>query len=156
MNTTFIHPSYWREEKRDIKMNPINNNCLHRVMRRTAKRSRRTYFRNNNENCNKQSVWRTMLSFGEAPGRLQPGLCGEWGGGLRVDLGPFRGIRKMRSCPLPAILNSVLSADAFLSFSRPDMGLIPTQPGDTPLTEEGWCVCVCVGRRGQLCHSKKG
>lgn len=95
MNTTFIHPSYWRKGKRDIKNNPINNNCLHRVMIRTAKGARRTYFSNNNENCNKQSVWRTMLFFGEVPRRLQRGLCGVREGlGLegRGDLGPFGGL----------------------------------------------------------------
>lgn len=45
-----FHTSFILEkEKRDIKNNPINNNCLHYVMIRTAKGARRTYFRNNNE-----------------------------------------------------------------------------------------------------------
>lgn len=56
-----VHTSFILEKGKNIKNNPINNNCLHHVMIRTAKGARRTYFRNNNENCNKQSVWQTML-----------------------------------------------------------------------------------------------
>lgn len=97
MNTTLVHPSYWRKEKRDIKNNPINNNCLHHVMIRTAKGARRTYFRNNNENCNKQSVWQMML-FSTRLRRLQRGLWSEVGWGWMVvgsgELKPFGGLAR--------------------------------------------------------------
>lgn len=58
--------------------------------------------------------------------------------------GALSGARKMGLCPLPVILNSVLSAKAFLSHSRPDMGpQKETEPNDTPL-KEGLKGGVCV------------
>lgn len=59
----FLHPSYWRKEKRDIKNNPINNNCLHHVVIRTAKGERRNkLLETTMKTCHKQSAWQTTLS----------------------------------------------------------------------------------------------
>lgn len=91
-------------------------------MIRTAKGARRTYFRNNNENCNKQSVWQTMLFSVRAPAVCSKALWSEVGWGWRVggspELGPFWGLVRWDY----VLFLSSLTTSCLPTFSCPTAG----------------------------------